>query len=270
LLDSLLQEILKIKILRMIIRHCIGVASTITTCCNMKLRLLAPSSTTLCMFIGMVSFYVSVFNLALQCFGYFEFSVHALDEGHIPEVKCSGCGHQDRTTSLINTHREHMMEATLWLTALLLVGFTIFGLALYEGARTGRSVLVKIFIYWCPVALVTIISTQLMNLFIKTHTIGDIVTAALVILWGSFGVSQAHRLSYRRLYLSPALARVLGVDMNSMMTVLEVVKMTQIYLDNLSDEEVTDPMVDLLFRGNEVTRTGLGRYVEKLMSDSIA
>ena len=246
------------------------ITSTITLC-NSRFRPLVPSSTTLCMFIGVVSFYFSVFNLALQCFGYFEFSVHALDEGHVPEIQCSGCGHQDMTTSLINTHREHLMQATMWLTLLLLSGFTFSGLALYEGARTGRSFLVRIYIYWCPVALLTIISTQLMNQFIKTHTFDDIVTAVLSILWGTFGVSQAHRLCYRRLYLSPALARVLGVDINSMVTVLEAVQMTQIYLDNVSDEEVTDPMLVFLFRGHKVTLKGLGSHLEeKLMSDSIA
>lgn len=249
------------------IRH--WVISIITTFSGSRSRSLVPCTTTLCMSIGMVFFYASVFNLALQCFGYFEFSVHALDEGHITEVACSGCGHQDRTTSLINTHREHMMEASVWLTQLLLVGFTFSGLALYEGAKSGRLFLVKIFLYWCPVALLTIISTQLMNLFIKTHIFGDLVTAVLLILWGSYGVFQAHRLCCRRLYLSPALARVLRVDMDSMMTVLEVVKMTEVYLDNLSDDEVTDPLLVLLFRGNVVTRKGLGRHLEKLMSDTI-
>jgi len=170
------------------------VSSTVNLCLS-RSRLLVPTNTTLCMFIGMTCFYVAVFTLALQCLGYFEFSVHALDEGHIPELKCSGCGHQDRTTSLINSHREHMMNATMWLNLLLVVGFTFSGLALYEGARTGRSCLVKIFILWSPVALLTIICTQVMNHHIKTNTISDIVTAVLLILWGSFGVFQAHKLS---------------------------------------------------------------------------
>ena len=54
--------------------------------------------------------------------------------------------------------------------------------------------LVRIFIYLCPLALLVIIFTQLTNQYIKTHTITDIVTALLYTLWGSFGVSQAHRI----------------------------------------------------------------------------
>jgi len=236
-------------------------------------KYLAPSNVTVCMFYGLICFYFATFNIALQLFGLYEFSLFSLDISHLDEPKCSGCGRLSKTNRLINTYRDDMIETSMWLTLVLLCGCTISGWALYEGARIGKPYLVKIFVFWKPVTILGIISLELINYYIKLHDPYhyDLITWVIFVLLISLGIIAAYRLCYRRLYLSPSLARVLGVDRDKRMTVVEVISRTHVYLDNLGDNEfiVIDHMLVEQLGGEHLTRGRLGKHLEKLMSDEL-
>ena len=234
---------------------------------------LAPSNVTVCMFFGLLCFYFATFNIALQLFGLYEFTLFSLDISHLAEPKCSGCGRFSKTNRLINTDRDAMIEISMWLTLVLLCSCTIAGWALYEGVRTGKPYLVKIFVFWKPMTILGIIGLELINNNIKHHDPyhHDLVIWVVFVLFMSYGIIAAYRLCYSRFYLSPSLARVLGVDRDKRMTVVEVIRRTHVYLDNLGDNEiiVIDHMLVEQLGGEHLTRGRLGKHLEKLMSDEL-
>eukprot|EP00092_Neocalanus_flemingeri_P005303 GFUD01005709.1.p1 GENE.GFUD01005709.1~~GFUD01005709.1.p1 ORF type:complete len:248 (+),score=63.82 GFUD01005709.1:116-859(+) len=235
---------------------------------------LAPSYMTMCMAFGLTSFYCSIISLTLQMsVSSFQFSVHELDTSHISLPTCSKCIHENRFTSLLGTYRVRLMEASMWLHLLLLLGCSATGWALYEGARTGRSWLVTIFIYWSPCAFITIVSSLFINFHLKTSTDSDLFEAVAIVFCGGCEVYLASLLRSRRFYVATPLARVLGVNREQQLTVLEVVDMVWVYLgrdrDNLSDGRlvVSDPELVELFGSGEVTCNGMGRHLERFLSD---
>ena len=242
--------------------------------CLYAIRNLAPSIVTVCMFFGLEAFYLSPQVLFLQIVGLYRFSLFSLDESHLAEPSCSGCGRLGKTNRLINTDREDMVEASMWLTLLLVFGYTISGWALFEGVRIGKPYLVKIFVFWSPVGILCVISIQILRHHIMDRGSfynPDLVIAVSFALWMSLGAIAAYRLCFRLRYLSPSLARVLGVDRDKRMTVMEAINRTHVYLDNMGDNEfiVIDHMLVQQLRGEPWTRGRLGKHIEKLMSDKL-
>jgi len=228
---------------------------------KMVISKIIPSTTTFCLLFGLSCYYLPMFCLCFQLFGFYEFSIFVLDYSHLAEPSCNGCGLQHKTSSLINTHRDFMMNTTMWLNLFVLGGSTFSGLALYEGVRMGRSWMVLIFMVWCPLALLAILATQVLNQLIKTDTTSDLVIAAMLVLWGSLGAIQAYKIYFTRFFLSPAMARVLGVMKGERKTVLEAVAI----FENLSTEE--KQVVKEVLVVENITESGIGRFLEQVMDD---